>query len=175
MYVSKTDGGHQAAYLNRTRSLVGCRQVCPLRIQMKDCMGFRSRPKRMNWRGGKITSWMNLSPSHDFFHSFFGFNFWRNSVTARISSSVEWLVSSEVQFSVSFIRFTLHVKDKNQFKGSGESQIDPIYLISEIVILSFRKDLIRMCASTLLRISSSISQAARVKDRKGLAFYREKR
>lgn len=36
MYVSKTDGGHQAAYLTRTRSLVGCRQVCPLRIQMKD-------------------------------------------------------------------------------------------------------------------------------------------
>ena len=27
MYVSKTDGGHQAAYPNRTRSLVGCRKA----------------------------------------------------------------------------------------------------------------------------------------------------
>ena len=57
MYVS---GWSQAAYLNRTRSLLGCRQVCPLRIQMKDCMGFRSRPKRMNWRGWEI-EWSALT------------------------------------------------------------------------------------------------------------------
>lgn len=27
MYVSKTDGGHQAAYPNGTKSLVGCRKA----------------------------------------------------------------------------------------------------------------------------------------------------
>ena len=37
----------------RTSLLVDhCRLIlefCPLRMQMKDCIGFRSRPKRMNW------------------------------------------------------------------------------------------------------------------------------